>query len=843
MNLDLKTLILVLGITHLMQVLVFYHQYKVNKQYKGIGWWLLWSAAESIGFIFMLLRSVPEIQTYMILFQNIFIVSGTVFIYIGVMRFLDKKENLKIIIPAFIVFFVVHLFFVLIIDNIQIRSINVNTTLALISYLTAYSLFNNNTPSIRATTVFNAFIFIFHGSLFTYRSAMIFLGADVSDFFTPSLFNFLPYLDGLVVGLLWTFGFIIMVNQKLNSDMAEAKTHFEQIFSTSPDAAIITRLSDGMIINWNEGYSHITGYTADDMKGKTSLDINLWKNPEDRKEVVNRLLKSGVCNNYEAVFRLKDGSEINGILSAKIISLLGDPHIISITRNITEKTRADELIKNSEFKFRSLFENMTEGVALHEMVFDSSGNPVDYRIIDVNKSYEKHTGLSAINVLGRLASEVYSSFPPPYLKEYSDVVRTGKPYLFETYYPHFKKHFSISVISPAKGQFATVFLDLTEQKNAESALYESQERFSLAMSASKDGIYDWNLLSNDIYYSPGWKKMLGYEEKEIKDDFSVWEKLTEPEDAKKSWAMLNELLERKRDRFELEFKMKHKDGHWVDILSRATATFNETGKAVRVVGTHVDISDRKKAEEEIRKLNAELEQRVIQRTVQLENANKELEAFSYSVSHDLRAPLRSIDGFSLALYEDYYNNFDDTAKDYLKRIRCATQKMDSLIDSLLNLSKVSLLDMVFENVNLTNIAKEISENLKTSDSKRVTEFIIKEGVYAEGNTSLLKIVLENLFNNAWKYTSKKEKTVIEFGTIKEKKNTIYFVRDNGIGFDMKYYNKLFVAFQRLHPEKDYPGTGIGLVTVQRIIKRHNGFISAESELNKGTTFYFTINKI
>ncbi len=840
MDFDIKTIVFILGVTHLIQILVFYHQYKVNKQYKGLGWWLLWSAAESLGFIFMLLRSIPEIQIYMILFQNIFIVSGTVFIYIGVMRFLGKKENLKIIIPAFIVFFVVHLFFVLIIDNIQIRSINVNTTLALISFLTAYSLFNNNSPSIKATTFFNAFIFIFHGSFFAYRTVMIFLGADVSDFFTPSLFNFLPYLDGLVVGLLWTFGFIIMVNQKLNSDMYEAKTHFEQIFSTSPDAAIITRLSDGMIIHWNEGYSHITGYKAEDMKGKTSLDINLWKNPDDRQEVVNRLLKSGVCNNYEAVFRLKDGSEIIGIMSAKIISLLGVPHIISITRNITEKTRADELIKNSEIKFRSLFENMTEGVALHEILYDNSGNAIDYKIIDVNKAYERHTGLSSINVLGRLASEVYSSFPPPYLKEYSEVVSTGKPYIFETYYSNFKKHYSISIISPAKGQFATVFLDLTEQKNAENELRISEEKFKNFFEQSVVGksitSIDGKLMTNKSF-----SEITGYSKEELNK--INWRDITHPDDIERDSKIIKSIIDGEKESARWIKRYIHKSGKtvWVDIGTALEKDLN--GNPIHFITTINDITERKKAEEEIRKLNAELEQRVIQRTAQLENANKELEAFSYSVSHDLRAPLRSIDGFSLALYEDYYNNFDDTAKDYLKRIRCATQKMDSLIDSLLNLSKVSLFDMVFENVNLTNIAEEISENLKTSDSKRVTEFIIKEGVYAEGNTSLLKIVMENLLNNAWKYTSKKEKTIIEFGTIKEKKNTIYFVRDNGIGFDMKYYKKLFVAFQRLHPEKDYPGTGIGLVTVQRIIKRHNGFISAESELNKGTTFYFTINKI
>lgn len=237
----------------------------------------------------------------------------------------------------------------------------------------------------------------------------------------------------------------------------------------------------------------------------------------------------------------------------------------------------------------------------------------------------------------------------------------------------------------------------------------------------------------------------------------------------------------------------------------------------------------------------ELEQRVLERTAALEAANKELESFSYSVSHDLRAPLRSIDGFSLALEEDYGEKLDGAAKSHIRRVRAATQRMGVLIDDLLNLSRLSRLEMEPEDIDLSNMARTIANELVRTDEGRNVEWIIRDGLRAHGDARLLRVVLDNLLGNAWKYTSRHESARIEFGVERRPGGAVFFVKDDGAGFDPAYSEKLFGAFQRLHGATEFPGTGVGLATVQRIVRRHGGSVWAESAVEKGATFYFTLS--
>jgi light-regulated signal transduction histidine kinase (bacteriophytochrome) len=253
------------------------------------------------------------------------------------------------------------------------------------------------------------------------------------------------------------------------------------------------------------------------------------------------------------------------------------------------------------------------------------------------------------------------------------------------------------------------------------------------------------------------------------------------------------------------------------------------------------IVKRRRAEEEVRRLNQTLEKRVAERTAELTAANKELDSFAYSVSHDLRAPLRSIDGFATVLEEDYAAVLDGDGRDALQRVRAAAQRMGALIDDLLSLSRLSRADMNMEAVDLGVLAASVADTLRQREPQRSVVFDIAPKLEVRGDRQLLMILLENLLGNAWKFTGKHAQARIEIGVTEKLGKPAYFVRDDGAGFDMLYAAKLFTPFQRLHNVSDFPGTGIGLATVRRIVNRHGGSVWAEGAVDKGATFYFTLS--
>ncbi|HEU4437236.1 MAG TPA: ATP-binding protein, partial [candidate division Zixibacteria bacterium] len=381
-----------------------------------------------------------------------------------------------------------------------------------------------------------------------------------------------------------------------------------------------------------------------------------------------------------------------------------------IVRTLEERRRAEEVLRKSEGKFRTLFDSLDVGICTIEVFFDENDKPVDYRFLEVNSSFEKQTGIQ--NAPGRRMREIAPLHEEHWFEIYGRIALTGEPLRFE----------------------------------------------------------------NEAAQLGRWYDVYAF-------------RVGEPEQ------------------------------------KRVAIHFN-------------DITGRKRIEGEVEKLNESLQQHA----AQLEAANKELEAFSYSVSHDLRAPLRSIDGFSQALLEDCGDRLDESGKDYLGRVRGACLRMAQLIDDLLNLSRVSRGEMRMETVNLSAMAREIVSELQKQSPERKVTFVIADNLTGKGDPRLLRVALENLLGNAWKYSTKHPTARIEFGAERQPNGkTTFYVRDDGAGFDMAYAGKLFGAFQRLHAPAEFAGTGIGLATVQRIIHRHDGQVWAEGAVERGATFYFTLS--
>ncbi len=295
-------------------------------------------------------------------------------------------------------------------------------------------------------------------------------------------------------------------------------------------------------------------------------------------------------------------------------------------------------------------------------------------------------------------------------------------------------------------------------------------------------------------------------------------------------------------RFEGEGWRIRKDGSrfWANVV--VTRLDDNHGNLIGFSKVTRDLTERRATEQRILALNTDLERRVRERTNELVVLNRELEAFSYSVSHDLRAPLRSIDGFSQILLEDYERDLDEQGREYLRRIRAATGRMSQLIDAMLDLARLSRVELRREKVDLSAIARAVATELRRTQPERQVEFHITPGLRTAADPRLLRVLLENLLGNAWKFTSKKPHATIEFGATEAGGERAYFVRDNGAGFDMAYAGKLYGVFQRLHSSAEFEGTGIGLATVHRIVHRHRGRTWAEGAVGHGATFHFTLPK-
>jgi PAS domain S-box-containing protein len=499
--------------------------------------------------------------------------------------------------------------------------------------------------------------------------------------------------------------------------------------------------------------------------------------------------------------------------------------------DITGRKQAQEALAASESRLRALLNSASQGV----VAIDESG-----RMVLVNVKIEEMFGYTRDELLGQplevLLPERYRTAHDEHLQQYfahphTRVMGLGIDLCGRSKNGvEFPVEVSLSWIEQGGSRLAmAIITDITERKQAREQLVEAHRRTTAILESISDAFNTFDPDWRYTYVNAAGTRMAHKSREELLGK-NVWE----------LWPYLADS----------PFGAAYRRAAAENVPVQVEAFYPEPLNAWFEVRCYpapeglsiffTDVTKRKQAEEEVQRLNAELEQRVRDRTAQLEAANQELESFAYSVSHDLRAPLRGIDGWSLALVEDFASQLDEEARHYLGRVRSEAQRMGQLIDDLLRLSRVTRAPLERDSVDLTALARSIADNLREIHADRRIDFTIQPGLTACGDARLLEVALTNLLNNAAKFTGKQAEARVEVGRTEHAGQPAFYVRDNGAGFDMAYARSLFGPFQRLHRSSEFPGTGIGLATVQRIIHRHGGRVWAEAQVDRGATFYFTL---
>jgi PAS domain S-box-containing protein len=600
------------------------------------------------------------------------------------------------------------------------------------------------------------------------------------------------------------------------------------------------------MITWSPQAHRIYGLDPAQFDGRAATLARLV-HPDDLPMVtaaITAALAGG--HPYQTEHRIirPDGS-LRWVLQAAVVERdeAGAPgRMLGICQDITERKQAEDEIRASDAYNRSLIE--------------ASLNPMfavgrDGAISDVNAATEQATGYGRAELLGTGFSGYFTG---------PDLARAAYQLAFADGsvrdYPLKLRHRdgqTVSVLCSAavyrdpSGQVLGVLVsarDITETERLQAALGASEERLRILFDNTPIGIAEVALNFDVVRINQSFCQFIGYTADEV---LSIrWlEDSIYPGDVEADPASMQRLRSGEINTYSTERRFVRKDGGVVWGEVQRSLVRNRDGSPLLYIATVRDITAQREAEAEVRALTVELEARVKQRTAELERSNKDLQAFSYSVAHDLRTPLRGINGFGQALVEEYGELLGETGRDYSARIQAASERMGMIIDDLLRLSQVSRTDMNLAPVDLSAEVTAIAADLRSDNPGRRVSFAIQDGVWVAADRTLIRVALENLVENAWKFTAGRDDATIEFATARDQDaaKICCYVRDNGAGFDPAYVHKLFQPFQRLHTTAEFPGTGIGLASVQRIIERHGGRIWAQGAVGGGATFSFTLEAI